>query len=56
MNLLTLEQLLEEIERNKKYLEDRGLLNRIKKLEKQSSAPDFWQNFRICWENNERIG
>lgn len=44
MNLLTLEQLLEEIERNKKYLEDRGLLNRIKKLEKQSSAPDFWQN------------
>jgi len=40
--LLTIEQLIEEIDRNKKYLEDRGVLKRIKELEEISSAPNFW--------------
>lgn len=44
MELLTLEQLLEEIERNKKYLENRGVLSRINELEALSSASDFWQD------------
>jgi len=42
--LLTLEQLITEISRGKKYLEDRGLLTRIKELEKESGAPDFWSD------------
>jgi peptide chain release factor 2 len=42
--LLSLEQLITEISRGKKYLEDRGLLSRIKELEKESQSPDFWSN------------
>jgi peptide chain release factor 2 len=40
--LLTIEQLLDEINRNKKYLSDRGVLKRIDELEKISQASDFW--------------
>jgi len=44
MELLSLEQLIEEINRNKKYLADRGVLSKIAELEKQSQASDFWQD------------
>ena len=40
--LLTLDQLLEEITKNKKYLSDRGVLKKITELEKISQATDFW--------------
>ena len=42
MEMLTIEQLIEEIKRNKKYLENRGVLGKIRELEKESQAPDFW--------------
>ncbi|MDD5731999.1 MAG: peptide chain release factor 2 [Patescibacteria group bacterium] len=42
MQTLTIQELLNEIERNKKYLADRGVLSRIAELETESQASDFW--------------
>jgi len=44
MDQLTTDQIIYEVEKNKKFLAEKGIFDRIAELEKESFSSDFWQD------------